>query len=167
MNRRAEPSAASRRRLVVDVASGAAAGIAAALVASLFQSAWAKLRLPPTTSPSDGPPTETLAANVFREVTGAELTEPAKFVAGEAVHYTMGAALGVAYGLARKRWPGVAAGHGTAYGLCVWATVEEGGLALLGLKPPPWQVEAAEHIFAASSHLIFGLALASCLARRH
>jgi len=122
--------------------------------------------LPPTTSPSDGPPTEALAANVFREVTGAALMGNGKIIAGEAVHYAMVATLGAAYILARKRWPAIAAGQGAAFGLGIWATVEEGGLALLKLKPPPWQVERAEHAFAASSHLVFGLVLARCLAPR-
>lgn len=163
MNRQSGNSADTGRRLLAEVASGGAAGVAAALVTSLFQSAWTRLRLPPTTSPSAGPPTEALAANVFREVTGAALTGNGKIVAGEVVHYAMGATLGVAYVLARKRWPAVAVGQGAAYGLGVWATVEEGGLALLKLKPPPWQVEPAEHAFAASSHLVFGLMLARCL----
>lgn len=166
MKRKSGNSADRSRRLFVDVACGAAAGVAAALVTSLFQRAWTKLLLPPTMSPSAGPPTEALAANVFREVTGAALKGNGKIVAGEAVHYAMGATLGVAYVLARKRRPAVAAGHGAAYGLGVWATVEEGGLALLKLKPPPWQVSPAEHAFAASSHLVFGLVLARCLATR-
>ena len=167
MNRKAVNSVVMGRRLVADVASGAAAGVAAALVTSVFQGVWTRLRLPPTPSPADGPPTEALAADIFREVAGAELTRAGKIVAGEAVHYAMGATLGVAYILALKRWPAVAAGHGAAYGLGVWATVEEGGLALLKLKPPPWQVEPGEHAFAASSHLVFGLVLARCLAPRH
>ena len=166
MNRKAESSADTCRRLIADFASGAAAGVAAALVTSIFQSAWTRLRLPPTTSPSTGPPTEALAAGVYRELTGAALAGNGKVVAGEAVHYAMGATLGVAYVLALRRWPAVAAGQGAAYGLGIWATIEEGGLALLNLKPPPWQVEPDEHVFAASSHLVFGLALVRCLAPR-
>lgn len=167
MKRKIRSSVNTSWRPVADVASGAAAGIAAALAASLFQGAWTKLRLPPTASPSAGPPTEALAVDVFRAVTGAAPTGKGKIIAGEAVHYTMGATLGVAYVLALKRWPSVAAGQGAAYGLGIWATIEEGGLALLKLKPPPWQVEPAEHVFAASSHLVFGLVLARCLAPRH
>ena len=166
MKQKIQSSADTRRRLVADVASGAAAGIAAALATSLFQGAWTKLRLPPTTSPPAEPPTEALAAVVFREFTGAALTGNGKIVAGEAVHYAMGAALGVAYVLGLRNWPAIAAGQGAAYGLGIWATVEEGGLALLKLKPPPWQVEPAEHVFAASSHLVFGVVLARCLAPR-
>ena len=164
MNQKSANTADPGRRLLADVASGAAAGVAAALVTSLFQSAWTRLRLPPTTSKSAEPPTEALAANVFREVTGTSLTGNGKIVAGEAVHYMMGATLGVAYILTQKRWPAIAARQGAVFGLGVWATIEEGGLALLKLKPPPWQVEPAEHAFAASSHLVFGLALARCLA---
>lgn len=167
MKRKARSYRVTGRRLAADVASGAAAGIAAALVTSLFQSAWSRLRLPPTTTPSAEPPTEALATGVFRGVTGAALTGNGKIVAGEAVHYVMGATLGVAYVLTLKRWPAVAAGQGAGFGLGVWATIEEGGLALLGLKPVPWKVEPAEHVFAASSHIIFGLVLACCVAPRY
>ena len=59
--------------------------------------------------------------------------------------------------------PEAGAGRGALYGIGVWALVEECGLALLGLKPPPWKVEPAEHLFAASSHIVFGLSLDTAL----
>lgn len=165
------PRWAAKQRLGVpwspaDLANGAAAGLAAALITSLFQSAWTGLRLPPVTVPAVDPPTEVLAENVYRRLTGKVLIGKSKIVAGEAVHYAMGAALGAAYSLMVKRWPAVAAGDGTAYGLGVWATVEQGGLVVLGLKPLPWKVELAEHVFAASSHLVFGVVLRRCLTLR-
>ena len=149
-----------------DLARGAAAGVVAALVTSLFQYAWHKLRLPPTEDNPLEPPTETLAARIYGEATNRQLSPADRILAGKGVHLATGAALGIAYVLILPRWPAVASGRGTAYGLGIWATVEEGGLAVLELKPPPWQVEFTEHVFAASSHLVFGSVLARCLSAR-
>ena len=165
MNQRFE-----RRKATVPLAArivdGVAAGMAASFITSLFQGVWTKLRLPPTDLPSTEPPTEVLADEVYRTVTGNRMTPKARIVAGEAVHYAMGVTLGVTYVLASRRWPGIAAARGAAYGLGIWATIEEGGLAILGLKPPPWTAERAEHVFAASSHLVFGMVLARYLKSR-
>ena len=149
-----------------DVARGAAAGLVAALVTSLFQRAWGRLGLPPTAENSEEPPTEKLAVKLYRQATGRRLSPTNRIAAGKGIHFATGAALGTAYVLVLPRWPAVAAGRGTAYGLYIWATVEEGGLAMLGIKPPPWQVEFAEHVFAASSHVVFGSVLVRCLSAR-
>ena len=141
------------------IAKGAAAGMAAALITSLFQ-AWisaSPLGTPTEEQPTS--PTEVLAGKIFYGLTGGELKGPLEAAGGAAVHYATGAGLGAAYAALTRRWPDISAARGAAFGLTVWATVEETGLALLKLKPPPWRVKPAEHAFAAASHLVFGLAL--------
>jgi uncharacterized membrane protein YagU involved in acid resistance len=143
---------------------GACAGVIAAAATSRFQAAWGRAHLPPTAQGDAGPPpTETLAKKICVAATGHSLAHGEVGPAGALVHYLMGAALGAAYGLLSRYAPEATAGRGALYGLGVWATVEECGLALLGLKPPPWDVEPAEHAFAASSHVVFGLSLDTAL----
>ena len=153
------------RSIAANLARGAVAGVAAALANQLFEQAWSALKLPPTDHERADPPTETLADLAFEAATGARLADASRVVAGKAVHYAMGAALGASYALIARRWPSVAAGGGTAYGLAVWVIVEEVGLAMVGLKPPPTEVEPAEHVLAANSHLVFGVALDLCVTR--
>lgn len=149
-----------RPGVVTAVARGAVAGVIAAAATTLFQAAWTHAQLPPTNAiPAMPPPTEELANDIAVAVTGHELAKAETVPAGEIVHHVVGAGLGIAYALLARELPSVTAGRGIVYGLGVWATVEETGLALAGLKPPPWQVEAAEHVLAASSHLVFGMAL--------
>ncbi len=144
------------------LAAGAVAGLTAALATSLFEKASKKARLAATgANPNEPPPTDALADRIYHGATGGALKEQAKTAAGMVIHFATGAGLGAAYALLTRRWPAVAAGRGSAYGLGVWASVEEAGLALLGLKPSPWRVAPAEHAFAAVSHLVFGVTLSA------
>ncbi len=143
---------------------GAAAGVLAAAATSVFQSAWHQAGLPPAPSvPPEPEPTKRLAVEAFRAATGKALSRSEAEWAGALIHYATGAGLGAAYALLAQRSPQIRAGRGAAYGLGVWATIEEMGLALAGLKPPPWSVEPAEHLLAASSHLVFGVSLDAAL----
>ena len=142
------------------LAVGAVAGIIAALATSLFEEASKNVRGAATgVDVSEPPPTEALAEEIYHGATGSSLHGPSKTAAGMAVHLATGAGLGAAYAVLTQRWPAVKAGRGSAYGLAVWASVEEAGLALLGLKPAPWRIAPPEHAFAALSHLVFGLTL--------
>ena len=142
------------------LAVSAVAGIIAALATSLFEEASKKARRAGTgVDASEPPPTEALAGEIYHGATGGSLHGTSKTAAGMAVHLATGAGLGAAYALLTQRWPAVRAGRGSAYGLAVWASVEEAGLALLGLKPAPWRIAPPEHAFAALAHVVFGLTL--------
>ena len=161
---RAEVSTSPIIAALVVAGLGACAGVIAAAATSRFQAAWGRAHLPPTAHDPDAqPPTDKLANELCELATGHSLPKAELTPAGELVHYVMGAALGAAYALLRRAEPQVGAGRGVAFGLGVWAVVEELGLALLQLKPPPWEVEPAEHLFAASSHVVFGLSLDAAL----
>ena len=136
----------------------------AAAATSRFQAAWGRAHLPPTAHGPNAPaPTDKLAGEICKALTGAPLAGAEVAPAGELIHYLMGAGLGAAYALLRRADPNVGAGRGVAFGLGVWAIVEELGLAVLQLKSPPWEVEPAEHAFAAASHVVFGLSLDTAL----
>lgn len=142
-----------------DPLAGALAGLAAGLAASLamdaFQAALSAL------SPSDGEPmpaTQQFADRVARDVTGEPVADGYKALAGQAVHYGLGAALGVAYGLAAEYSPAVTAGRGAAFGAGTAALLDETAVPLIGVGDPPWKTSPATHLYTLASHLVFGAA---------
>ena len=162
--RTAEVSSSPVVATLIVAGLGACAGVIAAAATSRFQAAWSRAHLPPTDhASSTPPPTDKLANALYTFATDRPLPKSEAASAGNLVHYVMGAALGAAYALLKRAQPEVGAARGLAFGFGVWAIVEEIGLALLQLKPPPWEVEPAEHVFAASSHVVFGLSLDTAL----
>ncbi|QYE35671.1 MULTISPECIES: DUF1440 domain-containing protein [Sphingosinicellaceae] len=144
-----------------ELGRGIVAGVLAASVTSLFQSTWTAAQVRPIDKPAvPPPPTEIVADRAAQLFTGNAWPSSTRAFAGEAVHYATGAAMGAAYVLGGSRWQ---RGRGVAYGLGCWAVVEELGLTLARIRPAPWRVEPAEHVFAATSHIVFGLALDSFL----
>lgn len=138
---------------------GALAGLAAGLVASLvmdgFQRALSAL------SPSDNegePATEKAADRVALETTGLPVPQADKPLAGQAVHYALGAALGVGYGVTAEALPVATAGGGTAFGLAAAIVLDEVAVPAMGLGDAPWQTPASTHAYTIASHLVFGAA---------
>ncbi|MXQ14842.1 DUF1440 domain-containing protein [Microvirga makkahensis] len=80
-----------------------------------------------------------------------------KEIAGPAVHYAVGAALGGLYGVAAEIAPGVTAGAGLRFGAAVAVALDEGVVPAIGLSGPPWESPSSTHLYALSSHLVFGL----------
>jgi uncharacterized membrane protein YagU involved in acid resistance len=75
----------------------------------------------------------------------------------ELVHWTMGAAFGVVFGLLpdalrRRAWAG------PAYGLLVWFGFEAGAAPALGLRKAEWP-DATERAVFIADHLLFGFVL--------
>lgn len=150
-----------------DVVRGAAAGVVAALAVNVFQAAWSRLRLPPTDVPATAPPvTEALADAVSHYLAGHPLAAATRRDVGFGVHYATGAAFGATYALLAAGATEATVAGGTAFGLGAWLAVEETGLAVIGLKPPPWRVAMAEQVFAAASHIVFGAVTGALLAAR-
>lgn len=143
-----------------EIARAAAAGVVAAVAVLLFQSLWRRVGLPPRPIGQPALEATTALAERLARVAGRRLGPCGAVVAGTAIHLAVGAGLGMAFALMNRDRPFVTAGGGAAYGLAVWASLDETGLAVAGLKPPPWCVPFAEHVLAASSHLIFGTVLA-------
>ncbi len=81
-----------------------------------------------------------------------------KALAGNAIHYTLGAVLGVAYGMTAEVRPEVTAGGGTLFGTGVAGLLDEAAVPAVGLGTAPWQTPLSEHAYTLGSHLVFGAA---------
>lgn len=136
--------------------AGLAAGLAAAFVMNQFQTLWSAVSAP---DGGGGDPATVKAANkVSRATTGRSIEEGDKNLAGEAVHYGLGAALGVAYGIAAEYRPGVTIGFGTAFGAATAVALDNVAVPAAGLDDPPWDTSLGTHAYGMVSHLVFGAA---------
>ncbi len=137
------------------VVAGAIAGAAASFAMDRFQAAVSAL-----SSDDDGaqaePATEKAADAVAERVTGREVADEDKPLAGQAVHYALGIGLGVLYGIAAEFRPAVTAGYGSAFGLGTATVLDEGVVPAVGLGQAPWQASASSNLYSYASHLVFG-----------
>ena len=161
-----------------NVLKGAAAGLAGGLVASLvmneFQALWGKVS--ERTKESQGansavqggrqsrgggeeqePATVKAAEAISEGVFDHELTKKEKPVAGEAVHYAMGATSGTLYGALAELVPAAAAGAGIPFGTAVWLVADEAAVPALGLSKAPTEYPLSTHAYALVSHFVYGL----------
>jgi hypothetical protein len=165
-----------------NVWKGALAGLVAGLVASWamdrFQDVWVVLSSgndstrddkssdndrEPSSSKNEQPDAESeddatvkAASAVSKSLFAHRLTPDEKKIAGPVVHYAVGAAGGIVYGLAAELVPEVTAGAGLPYGTAFWLVVDEGLVPLVGLSKAPTAYPISTHIYALASHLVFG-----------
>lgn len=140
------------------IARGAVAGVIAGAVASFamdrFQAAASSLL--PSSSGKEEPATEKAADAVATAVTGQEVPDAAKPLAGQSVHYALGIGLGVAYGIAAEFRPSITAGFGTAFGVGTATLLDEGAVPAVGLGEAPWKAPLSTTLYAYASHVVFG-----------
>jgi hypothetical protein len=86
-----------------------------------------------------------------------ELTKSEKKIAGPAVHYTLGTSVGGLYGAVAELTPKVTAGAGLPFGAVFWLVVDEGAVPLLSLSKGPTVYPLSTHVYALSSHFVYGL----------
>lgn len=139
---------------------GALAGLAGGLVASFavdrFQAGLDALGAAPG---GDGEPATQQAADKIAALTvGEAVPDERKPAAGQAVHYALGSALGLAYGAFAEVRPEVAAAGGTGFGLGTAALLDEAAVPAAGLGPAPWKTSPNAHLYSVASHLVFGVA---------
>ncbi|MGI8890805.1 MAG: DUF1440 domain-containing protein [Chthoniobacterales bacterium] len=150
----------------IDLLKGALAGIAGGLLASFlmeqFQAAWsaAAAALPSTEKKRGGrkpDPATVKAANLIAEkVTGRKVPADYKPIAGEAVHYGMGAVSAAVYGALAEVVPIVTVGEGTGFGTGVWLLADEVAVPAAGLSKSPKEIPITIHLYALVSHLVYG-----------
>ncbi len=75
------------------------------------------------------------------------------------MHYAFGTLVGGVYGGAAEKFAPVRAGMGLAYGAAVWLEADELAVPALGLSGPVTQYPWKSHVYALSSHLVYGAAL--------
>jgi putative membrane protein len=161
-----------------DVWKGVVAGLVGGLVASWtmnrFQDVWGKLSVERESSSeqsseqqksveTDQPDndeqddTTVKAASAFSEgIFGHRLTKDEKKIAGPAVHYSLGTAIGGLYGAAAEIAPEVTKGAGVPFGAAFWLVVDETAVPLLGLSKGPTGYPLSTHIYALTSHFVYG-----------
>lgn len=86
-----------------------------------------------------------------------KLSKPEKEVAGAVAHYAMGATSGAIYGVAAELAPAASVGQGLPFGAAVWLVADEAIVPALGLSKSAKQYPLSTHVYAFTSHLVYGL----------
>lgn len=174
----------TNRRGDGDVVKGLVAGLIGGLLASWtmnqFQAAWSKLSEDKDASVQSGKSarqsgqekvqesqsgdskeeddtTVKTASAISEGIFDHHLTKSEKRVAGPAVHYTLGTAVGGLYGAAAELAPAITAGVGLPFGAVFWLVVDEGAVPALGLSKGPTEYPLSTHAYALASHFVYGL----------
>ena len=113
-------------------------------------------KLSPTPEVQDDTTVRTASA-ISEALFDHKLTPSEKKFAGPAVHYTLGTGVGGLYGAAAEIAPKVTAGSGLPFGGVFWLVVDEGAVPLLGLSKGPTAYPLSTHVYALSSHFVYGL----------
>jgi uncharacterized membrane protein YagU involved in acid resistance len=88
-----------------------------------------------------------------------ELTARQRLRIQEAIHYGFGAALGIAYSAAARRWRVVSSGRGALAGLAIYTGTHASVLPALRIQRPPWRLAPAAVLWESMSHMVFGTAM--------
>lgn len=154
----AQPPAATDESTAAKLARGLVAGVIAGAVASFAMDRFQAVVSPmlPSSGSASEPATEKAADAIATGVTGTAVPEADKPLAGQAVHYAVGIALGAAYGIAAEFRPAVTAGYGAAFGLGTATILDEAAVPAAGLGSAPWDAGIASNLYSYASHLIFG-----------
>jgi hypothetical protein len=96
------------------------------------------------------------AASTLAETVDVTLSEESRQQGGSLLHWLTGTGAGVAYAVARRRWPLVARAAGLPFGAGFFLAIDEGVNTALGFTPgpraSPWQTHARGLV----GHLVFG-----------
>jgi len=144
-------------KLLRGLVAGAIAGAVASFVMDRFQAAVSAL----TTDDDDGgarsePATEKAADAIADQVTGREIADVDKPLAGQTIHYALGIGLGIAYGIVAEFRPAVTAGYGTGFGVATATILDEAAVPAVGLGAAPWNTDLSVNLYSYASHLVFG-----------
>ncbi len=129
-------------RILRGALAGAIAGLVGAYAMERFQALWSDTaeRARPKQNASaakDEPTTVKAAERLAETVLHTELPEEVKPVAGEAVHYGMGALSGAIYGAVAEMLPFARAGNGLLFGAVLWWVADNMAVPAVGLSKMP------------------------------
>jgi hypothetical protein len=108
----------------------------------------------------DQPSTQIVADKLSEALTGREVPEEGKAVAGIATHYALGLGCGALFGAVAARWPRLGLLAGMVYGAGIWLFLDEIGLRMLKVAPEADKVPVSQHVQALGAHLVYGAATA-------
>jgi hypothetical protein len=154
------------------VGKGVLAGVAGTALMTAYQEAVSRargrsaaaeqLREPRTWAEAPAP--AQLAKRVSEGVLNRRVVKRQAPLITSVVHWTYGAALGGAYGVAAARLHKNAALQGAAFGTAVWG-LAYASLAPLGIYEAPWRYPAKTLGLDFSYHLVYGLGVAAAFDR--
>jgi hypothetical protein len=158
-------SSHSNGHLLKHVVAGVTAGLAGAWAMDCFQNMLSKASSRSSGAAGqqeqpqqeDEPTTVKTADAIAVAITGHPVPKDGKSVAGAAVHYAFGGAVGAMYGAAASRTDDVSAWAGLPFGATVWLVSDEMGVPLSGLSKGPWEYPLATHASALAAHLVYGI----------
>jgi len=141
--------------------SGVAGGLLASFLMGQFQAAWSAASQALSSTKRRGgrkpdPATVKAANAVAEKVTGRKIPADYKPIAGEAVHYGMGAGSAAVYGALAEVAPLVTIGEGAGFGTGVWLLADELAVPAAGLSKSPKEIPLTTHVYALASHLVYG-----------
>lgn len=133
--------------------AGLVAGVAASFAMDWFQ---AIVSSPSSHHEAGEPATQQAADAIGRHTVGAPVPDADKPLAGQAMHYLLGSALGVAYGVMAEFRPAITSGSGAAFGIGTATLLDEAAVPAVGLGEAPWKADAGTTLYGYASHLVFG-----------
>jgi uncharacterized membrane protein YagU involved in acid resistance len=104
------------------------------------------------------PPTMHAASAIAHRLFRHAPTEREKQCLGQLLHYTFGTTTGALYGALADAIPALTTAGGVPFGLAVWLLADELATPALGLSQPPTRQDRVTHVYALTSHCIYGLA---------
>ena len=148
--------------LVKGIVAGVAGGLLASFLMEQFQALWTKVAEElqdedeSDSKSEEKPATVKMADAISKKITGRMIPKKQKPLAGEAVHYAMGATSAAIYGGLAEVLPVVTAGEGLGFGAGVWLLADEISVPALGFAKPPNETPLSTHAYALVSHLVYG-----------
>ncbi len=94
---------------------------------------------------------------ISENVLGRQLEERDERIAGAAVHYAFGTAVGGFYGAVAEYVPKVAEPYGLSFGAVFWLVADEIAVPMVGLSKGPAAYRLSTHVYSFTSHLVYGL----------
>jgi uncharacterized protein DUF1440 len=151
------------RPLAIDVLIGAAAGAAATwamdAVTSLIQERQPEEITERETEVRGKKTAYEIAAEKGAKLVGRRLLKKERQAIGTGIHWSLGVGSGALYGVLRNRVRYVGIGSGVAFGIAMFALLDEAALAAFGLVPPPRDFPWQTHARGFAGHLVLGAIL--------
>lgn len=99
--------------------------------------------------------TEKVARNIA-EAAGKDIPQDSRKQAGQAVHYSFGTLMGIAYAVTAEFLPEISSGGGTAFGTMLFLGADEIAVPALRLAPPPTKTAPTDHLQHWAAHVVYG-----------
>lgn len=153
----------NRRNVIADALVGVLSGLGASWVMERAQRPIMKAGGPAVkererAARAGFEPSTIRAARRVAGIAGRSIPKERTRLAGQAVHYATGAAVGAVFGVLAPRLGARVLAAGTLFGIAVWLVVDEGLTPALGFSREPWRYPATTHAKAFVNHLVFGAA---------